>query len=374
MRIGLSVQTHAGQNVWENGLGQHVLFLADVLAHIPFVASVVLLNCGDQSSLPVQAGAWARALPLIAPREAGDAVDVIVEMGAGLEGAWLDLMRARGKKVVFHGCAQPHAQLAEPIVFHRPLPARACYEHCDEVWYLPKDAQHAALLRTLYRCDAHEVPFLWDPRLVQARADEVQAFGVCYGYAAPEAGLRVAIFEPNVSVVKTACLPMLICDEACRADADAVRAMHVLNALHMTEHPSLLHLAHSLDLVRQHRATFHGRHMIVVGFMAQHADAVVSHQWGPEQSINHLDILYGDYPLIHNAGWLRDAGYYYPGFDIEAGAQALLEAVRQHGRRIEGYRAQSRDLFRQVDPARPANGEAYARRLWQLVHGTDEGR
>ncbi|WP_082712090.1 DUF2827 domain-containing protein [Burkholderia singularis] len=365
MRIGLSVLTHAGQNLWENGIGQNILFLADLLQQIPFVEAVLLLNCGDQPTLAAQADARARALPLVAPREAGDALDVIIEMGGGLDVAWLDLMRARGKRVVFHCCGQPYVNLVEPIVFERPNYA-ARYDRCDAVWYLPKDARHAPLLRTLYRCDAEQVPYLWDARFVAARAAEIGALGLRYGYEPVRRGLRVAIFEPNVSVVKAACVPMLICDAAYRAEPDAVEAMHVLNTLHMTEHPTLLHLAHSLDLVKQQCAVFHGRHD-VVGFLAQHADAVVSHQWTNAQNYNHLDVLYGDYPLIHNAAWLRDAGYYYPDFEIDAGAQALLSAVHTHARGLQTYRARARDVFRQVDPLARANQDAYARALWRLA-------
>ncbi|MCZ8254234.1 MAG: DUF2827 family protein, partial [Polaromonas sp.] len=54
MRIGISVLTHAGQNIWENGLGQNVIFLAQAFQRLPFVESVVLLNGGDQQTMPPQ--------------------------------------------------------------------------------------------------------------------------------------------------------------------------------------------------------------------------------------------------------------------------------------------------------------------------------
>jgi hypothetical protein len=368
MRIGISVLTHGEQNIWENGLGQNVLLLADLLASIPFVQSVILLDCGDQGQLPPQVGARERALPLMKPAAAGDLVDVIIEMAGGLDVAWLDLMRARGKKVVFHCCGQPYVSLVEPIVFNRQ-PYAARYERCDEVWYLSKDTQHAPLLRMMFRCDAYEVPFLWDARFVRMRMEEIAPLGFHFGFRDQEGGgFRVAIFEPNVSVVKAASIPMLVCEEAYRLDSQAVQAMHVLNTLHMTEHRTLLHMANSLDLVQQHRATFHGRHD-VVGFMAQHANAVVAHQWNNEQNYAYLDALFGDYPLVHNSPWLREAGYYYPDFDIEAGAAALARAVREHSRSLESYRARSHDVFAKVSPASRLNSEAYARRLWRLVKG-----
>ena len=54
MRIGISVITHADQNIWENGLGQNTLHLARLFRSLPFVENVLLLNCGDQDGMPSQ--------------------------------------------------------------------------------------------------------------------------------------------------------------------------------------------------------------------------------------------------------------------------------------------------------------------------------
>lgn len=322
MRIGISVITIEGQNIWSNGLGQNVIFLARLFRQLPFVTSVVLLDVGNQNAMPPQVDLEALGLRLMRARDAGDEVDLIVEMAGALDPQWLDLMRARGKKVAYLCCGQPYAALIEPAVFDRPATFLRP-QRCDEIWLLPKDADFAPMMRTLHRCDVHIVPFIWESYFLQRRIDEVSALGFSFGYRRPPegTGLRVAIFEPNVSVVKSSSIPMLVCDEAYRADPASVAFMHVLNTLHLKDHPTMLYLANSLDLVRQHKAVFLGREDIA-GFMVQHADAVVAHQWHNTQNYAYLDVLHGDYPLVHNSPWLKDAGYYYPGFDAaeEAGS------------------------------------------------------
>ena len=52
MRIGLSLLTHEGQNIWNNGIGQNVFHLACALAAVPFVEKVLLVNTGDQQATP----------------------------------------------------------------------------------------------------------------------------------------------------------------------------------------------------------------------------------------------------------------------------------------------------------------------------------
>ncbi|MFS2033079.1 DUF2827 domain-containing protein [Polaromonas sp. CT11-55] len=370
MRIGISVLTHAGQNIWENGLGQNVIFLAQSFQKLPFVQSVVLLNGGDQSTMPPQVNMDALGLRMMSAHEATDHIDLAIEMAGALDVKWLDYLRAQGKKVVWYCAGQPYVGLIEPSVFDRPgFFSRA--DRCDEIWILPKDfSAFAPMLRALHRCPVHEVPYIWSPQFLDARARELEKEGFFFGYKARAAGagLRVAIFEPNVSVVKCTNIPMLICDEAYRAEPARVSFMHVLNTLHLKDHPTLLYLANSLDLVKQQKAIFQGRHDFA-GYMVQHADAVVAHQWQNDQNYNYLDALHGNYPLIHNSPWLRDAGYsdyYYPDFNTAEGGRKLLLAASQHDSRLEQHRQQARRVIASVDPFAHGNLQSLARRLQAL--------
>ncbi|WP_017778208.1 DUF2827 family protein [Paraburkholderia kururiensis] len=379
MRIGISVLTHAGQSIWENGLGQNVFYFVQLLRTLPFVTGIVLLNCGDQSSVAAEAQALAAGLPLVAPRDLDEPPDVVFEMGGGLDVEWLDYVRARGSKVVFFCCGQPYVGLVEPSVF-----ARGGYftraTRCDEIWTLGKDRVFAAMLRTLHRCPVVDVPFLWDSTFIDQRAAALDAAGLRFGYAPRPAGrdgtprgLRVAVFEPNISVVKCCMVPMLVCDRAFRTDAQAVARLHVLNSVQMQAHPSFAFLLRSLDLHYRERVKLDGRHDFA-GFMSQHADAVVSHQWQNEQNIVYLDALYGGYPLVHNSPWLRDLGYYYPDSDIEAGAAQLAHAARHHDSQQERYAGRARSFLATLSPHHAANGSHYARRLLALTSDTGPGR
>ncbi|RQO42006.1 DUF2827 domain-containing protein [Variovorax sp. KBW07] len=375
MRIGISVITRAGQNIWENGLGQNVVFLARLFQQLPFVRGVVLIDVGDQQVMPAQVDLNALGIRLMRTHEATDEVDVIIEMAGALDPQWLALQRARGKKVVYYCAGQPYAALIEPAVFDKPGHFSRP-ERCDEIWLLPKDRALVSFQRVLNRCPVRIAPYLWHPQFLMQRIAEAEQLGHRFGWQAgvQRSGLRVAIFEPNISVLKTASIPMLACDEAYRADPGSVAMMNVLNTLHMKDHPTMLYFANQLDLVKQHKALFLGRHDIV-GFMVQSADAVVSHQWTNDQNYSYLDALYGDYPLVHNSPWLNGfgAGYYYPGFEAAEGGRQLRVAAREHDPRLHDYRQRSRQVFDAVDPFNAANIEAYARLLLDLQASTPAG-
>ena len=378
MRIGISVLTHAGQNVWENGLGQNVIFLAQAFQQLPFVKSVLLLNCGDQPAMPPQVDLHSLGLKMIPVAGAAEQIDVAIEMAGAFDIKWLDYIRALGKKVVWYCAGQPYVGLIEPVVFEKPgFFSQA--QRMDEIWTFSKDyANFAPLLRALHRCPVHEVPYLWSPMFLQQRVKEVEKDGFAFGYQerlpntqGQKPGLRAAIFEPNISVVKTASIPMLVCDQAYRADPASVDFMHALNTLHMVEHPTMLYLANSLSLVQAKKAVFPGRHDFA-GYMVQHADAVVSHQWANDQNYLYLDVLYGNYPLVHNSPWLRDAGYtsyYYPDFDTQTGARQLLAAAANHDAQLALCRQQAEKVFTLVNPLSRNNLQVYAQRLLGLFAG-----
>lgn len=365
MRIGISILSHEGHSVWENGLVQNVAFLAQALRALPFVEAVLLLDCGDGTPLPPEFLALLPGCLVCRPADV-DALDLAIEMGGGLDVAWIDRMRARGTRVVCYAAGQPHVSLAEPQLFGKPgYFARA--DRCDEVWLLPKDEVHAPMMRTLHRCPVRIAPYLWSPQFAQRRQAELAQTGIPSGWRAPEPGTgwRVGIFEPNISVVKACPIPMLACDLAYRQEPAAVQHLLVYNSAHLVGHRTMLHLANSLNLVREHRATFLGRHDIVSALATQ-VDAVVSHQWGNEQNYLHLDTLHAGHPLVHNSPWLAEAGYYYPGFEAGAAARRLLQAVAHHEEDLPSYSHHARRVLDRLHPTQATNVQAHARLVLAL--------
>jgi hypothetical protein len=95
MRIGLSIITGAKHNVWNNGIGQNIYFLATLLEGLPFVADVVLINTGDEPNPPGDAGLLGQRYALVEADEALDRVDVAIEISGALGMEWLREFRAR---------------------------------------------------------------------------------------------------------------------------------------------------------------------------------------------------------------------------------------------------------------------------------------
>lgn len=366
MRIGLSVITQANQNIWSNGLTQNLIFFAQTLRQIPFVTDLVFLNCGDQDCLPPGVNMEALGARLIPTEQATDLVDVVFEFAGALDVQWLDRIRQQGKVVIAYLGGQPYVNWVESALFEMPVySARA--DRMNEVWLLPKDyPSFSPMMRTLCRCPVQQAPYIWSPEFLEQRIAQVTAMGWQFGYRerpiqqdGSRPGLSVAMFEPNISVVKTSLVPLLICDQASRMQPTSVEHVSALNTLHLLNRPAFDHFAQRLNLQHHKKIEFLGRHDFV-GHMVQKSNAVVSHQWQNDQNYSYLDALYGAYPLVHNSPWIKDYGYYFEGSDVLAGAQQLLRAHQEHEHNLVPYRQAANHLMQSLHPLADSNVQLYA--------------
>lgn len=367
MRIGLSILTSARHHIWSNGIGQNVYHLACLLQALPGVEQVVLINTGDQDAPPSDVGELGARFAMLSPREATAACDLAIEVSGALDLAWLTHFRAQGGKVVFLNCGHPYLDLAEPGLFHRndyfPPVGR-----CDEIWLLPKDRAYTAMMRSLYRCPVREVPYLWAPVFLQRKLEDLARQGIAYGYRAGMMGqgLRPAIFEPNISPGKMGTIPFLICETLEKLEPGRVEQLTFLNTRHLVERPAFVALVGHSHLHRAGKVTLAGRQFVgeVLGPVANLA---VCHQIDWTQNYLYLDVLYGNYPLIHNSPLFASVGYAYEGNDVASGVAALRRALAEHDQDLAGYEARSRRLIASFSPAEESNREAYWQRLSALM-------
>lgn len=366
MKVGISILTHAGHNVWNNGIGQNVYFLAQCLAASPFVDSVFVVNCGDQSAPPNSSGSLGEQFKLIPLAEASDAVDVVIEMGGALDLAWKIDFKARGGRIIYHNCGQPYAALIEPSTFGK-LGCFSTPGHYDEVWLLPKDRQFTAMQRAIHRQEVIEVPYLWAPDFLiesgTVQADEPLGYKI--GSLA-DGNIRPAIFEPNISPIKMGTIPLLICEEVERISPNRIAAVDFMNGVHLRETLTFAQLSDNLNLSKAGKLRIKAREYVSDIFKSG-ANMVVSHQIEVEQNYLYLDTLYGGYPLIHNSRSFADVGYYYEESDIAAGVTQVLNAALYHDLNLHDYKSRALRKIASVDPLSRANIDHYSRRLHHVM-------
>lgn len=371
LRVGVTLALRdSTQSIWENGIFQNCVFLVQLFERSPAVGqSVVLVNRdrveGVSSALMLREA----GVGLMGLDEARQTLDVVVEMSAQLDDAWVDAFCRGGGRCIAMRVGNEYVIDVERALFAQDPAGLCSRKHYDAVWtlgqYLESCSDYFAINT---RAPVRELPHLWSPLFLRRGIEGLPA-GCGFGYRPGRARWRVCSFEPNVCMVKTSLVPLLACELAYRCNPHVLDTVRMCNTERLVAHRGFGDMVQGLDLVRDGVASFEARYP-TYEFMAHFGDCVVSHQWENEQNYLYYELLHGGYPLVHNSVRLRGQGYYYEGFDCEAAARSLLRAFEQHDRRFDDYLASAQQWLRGLDPVHPANVASYTRELLRVTRGT----
>jgi hypothetical protein len=373
--VGISIAVATDTSIWSSGLNQNLAFLAMLLRQCPDVGKIYLLNGGNSESLPQGLGFDAVDMPLVKPEAVTHELDLVIEFGASLPLEWMRHVRALGAKIVVMLVGHTYSGQAEVPMFGGSGGAAFVGTPWHEIWTLPQHMKTSGpMLRTIGRVPVLDVPHIWSPMFLDRQIAELATRGLHFGFEQRSRwrvgrSWRLAIFEPNISVVKTSFIPMLACEAAYRQHPESVSLMMVMNTFHMKEHPTFNTFASHLSLTRDGKASYEPRIPFAECMTAQTMDAVVAHHWECGLNYAYYDALYGGYPLIHNSEFLAadGVGFYYPGFSAIEGGRILLDAWGQPADHWGDYRSRSLAYLRRLEPQAAANVESYAKRIDMLM-------
>ncbi|MEJ1171500.1 DUF2827 domain-containing protein [Variovorax sp. CCNWLW235] len=367
LRIGITIGLHhEAETLWNNGIKQNAVFLAEALKHCPSVESVVLVNTTAvpiTPALPWDQARW----PTASFEEAKDSVNVLIELGGQIDAAQTDYLKRRGARLVSYCCGCEYVQAMESMLFGKPLWGQNLFinQRYDDIWMVPQVANISQpYFEVLRRTEARAVPFVWSPVFVEERSRALPRSGIYQPRPGPR---RLSVMEPNINVVKFCLYPVLIAETAYRARPDAIALLQVTNAERLArENMEFITLMNQLDLVREHKAVFVGRHE-TPAFLAQNTDIVISHQWENPLNYFYLEACWQGYALVHNAHLCADLGYYYEGNDVAAGSARVLEAIDTHDEQATRYRERQRNLIERYLPGNSVATAVYETLLLELM-------
>jgi hypothetical protein len=336
-----------------------------LLNRSPAVKRAVLVNGGDAAVAADDMMLQNTGIAVISLAEAMQSLDVLIEMSALLPEEWFTSFREKGGRTAWMRVGNDYVIDMERAMYNKPNGALVSNKKYDAIWTIPEYERTCKdYFGVTARAPVRFVPHLWTPYFFDMGIARMPKT-VKFGYEPGKPRWRVCCFEPNMCMVKTSLVPMLLCEEAYRARPQFLEHFRVLNTFHIKDHPQFLHLARSLDVVNHGLASFEGRFPLFE-YMAHHGDCIVSHHWENGQNYTYYEALYGGYPLVHNSEFIRDQGYYYPEFDAAEGGRALLRAFDEHDANLPAYKAKAQELLHTLDAANPDNVEFYTRELLRL--------
>jgi hypothetical protein len=377
INVGITICITDQLDIWSNGINQNIGFLALLLLKSERIGRVFLLNGGNTDRPPKSLAFDSIPVPLVWPHEVTHELDVVIEMGAILPREWTRHAFSCGVRFCCFGVGHNYSAVAESVVFGCDLgiyisdPALRV-----ETWGLEHHmATASSMMQILTQKPFVQMPHLWSPFFLEQAIKDESLNEDSFGFK-PQLFLeqerpswRVAIFEPNISVVKNCFIPMLACEHAYRLNRNGIDTMMVMNTFHLKEHPTFLHFALNLDLTRDHKATFEPRNRFSRIMMSERMNCIVAHHI--ECGLNYLyyDALYGGYPLFHNSEYLCNAGvgFYYNGFSAIDAGMMLNNALVHTLEDWNVYKKNADTFLWSLHPENPVNIDIFTSRLLHVA-------
>ena len=251
---------------------------------------------------------WCGVQTLAANSIAGN-LDLLIECGGRAAPEAMARFRDRGGRLVSYMAGNAMALDFEALssgLDHGEVMPQVPF---DATWITPQHWHMNRALCLLTRSPVAEVvPHIWEPIFIEALARQL---AVDPFFKAGDAGVarpwRLAVLEPNVNVLKTFHLPLLVAEEGFRRAPDSIGKVLLFNTRHLVGVPHFDDLTTSLDLYRAGRLFAEDR-LLTPEVLAHHADAVVVHQW--ENALNYLywDVLWSGHSADPQLARYRGGG------------------------------------------------------------------
>ncbi len=331
LRIGVTLHYRDDQqSIWENGIFQNCFFLIQLLKKIPEVEFACLL-IDREESVRLPDALWMDTLNLsvLGLNDGMEQLNIVIEMSALLPDEWAHSFRNKGGRYYWMRVGNDYFLDVERAIYNKSPASLVSDKVYDAIWTLPEYEKSCKdYFELASRAPVFIVPHLWTPYFLERGISQLPE-SQKYAYIPGKKHWRIAVMEPNMSMVKTSLTPILAIEKAYRKNPFFLEYARICNALSINKHPDFILFTQSLNIVKHGLTSFEGR-FPTPWFMSSEADAVVSHHWENGQNYLYYELLYGGYPLIHNSAFLGDCGYRYEGFDAHHAAKKLLEAYQTH--------------------------------------------
>lgn len=224
----------------------------------------------------------------------------------------------------------------------------------DQIWSIPQMAEiNLDFWSILHKCKCIEVPFVWSNSAIKLFCKANSCVEEDLYYKNKGVDKKIAIFEPNISIMKWA-LPSILIAESAYRNNKHIKHLYVTNINSSSTNDFNLGQFNKfmacLDIVKDKKCSIETRYATLY-FMYKYADIVVSHQWGNPLNYLYFDLAWMGWPIIHNAYLCKDVGYYYDAFNLVEASSLLNNVISNHDNNLSEYLEKNRKEINKFLPS-----------------------
>lgn len=216
----------------------------------------------------------------------------------------------------------------------------------DEVWVSPHYKQHvdyAALLNRTEIENSRVVPYVWDSCfLTQYGTKEMLQWKPPSSWQKQD----IVIMDPNISFQKCYFYSLLLIEAFSRKYKEWQGKIHIINGDRLKFEPNSNNFVlPSLTLYKNNRIVLHGRKNIHTILKEHSGSCFITHQWNNDFNYMTLELLYCNYPILHNSEGWEQFGYHYDINKWDEAIETLNVALRYHKDNLNIYKSHAANLI-----------------------------
>ena len=274
-------------------------------------------------------------------------VKAFIEIGMSIDSATRAYLRSNGTKIIKIYLGNIINIDIENIQnFHSIFFSHHVVGEIDQVWVSPHYKQHidyAAVLNQTEIKNSNIAPYVWDPCFITqyGTKDTIE-------WAAP-ADWRtqdIVIMDPNISFQKCYFYSLLLCEAFSKKYPEWQGKVQIINGDKIKiDANSLNFVLPSLTLYKNNRIVLHGRKNIHTILKDHRSSCFITHQWNNDFNYMTLELLYCNYPILHNSeGWDK-FGYVYSINKWDEAIETMYNAFKNHKYNMNIYKTHAANLI-----------------------------
>lgn len=330
-----------------NGIRQNTLYLFELLHNLKYDVKLIIQKKQETNFIKIQKeiNFYQYDYSLL-NHLFKDEFHIIFELGFDIPNKAISILRKKGTKIVSYQCGNAYVTDSEAILYNQHtrmnlnsyIDKNNIEQTYDVVWSIPQNyKQNKYYWETLYRTKCVQVPFIWSSNSIKFSQKIINIEDENTLVYKPKLN-KIAILEPNISLLKWALPCMLITEQSYRKYKN-IQHVYITNIeqdmniddmkINKFNMNRFVNVCKKLDIYNDKKISVEKR-FVTLSFMKDYADIVVSHQW--ENPLNYLyfDLAWMGWPILHNAYLCKDIGYYYSDFDYEDASEKLNYIINNH--------------------------------------------
>lgn len=347
LNIGITfVRSQQKSSLWTSGVNQNAIFLVKLFRNMGHNAFLIHIEKDDEKISELFG--FPENIKLVKWKDfLEQKSDIVIQLGFFMNKSQWDKYKSKfpNTKLIAYVCGsifniETERIIHKPITEYIPTP-RNEYSTYDQIWIIPQmEKTSINFAKYQYKCEkATVVPFVWDPVVTKKFMKELKL----KEYDGREIK-NLAVMEPNLSVQKHFLLPLITCEKYLVEGGD-FEHLYLMDTYRFSKDPTFVTLIDDRKISKLKKVTAEPR-FPTIQFLNLAADLVFSFQWEVPLNYLYLDVAWWGWPIVHNAEFCQDIGYYYQGWDTDDAVKQLDKAIKGHHTDTKYKRKMRKNIFR----------------------------